>query len=135
MRQFLKRHYKNTGQNLFGLTLLALCLLVYFIYRLTTSQTILKFKNDYDIRPVRWEKTINGEYHHYRLNRNQNRYLELICDSSGRIMVSDLDALTTVKLVIDGKNHIMSSVHINGELYKVPVVNDNPNPTEEQIRF
>lgn len=43
--------------------------------------------------------------------------------------------MTILRISLYGEQFPISTLGMDDDLYKVPVINDNPNPTEEQIRF
>nr|DAV75972.1 MAG TPA: hypothetical protein [Caudoviricetes sp.] len=70
----------------------------------------------------------------YYLSDNKGLALVLTCKDK-KFTIQDLKAMTILRISLYGEQFPISTLGMDDDLYKVPVINDNPNPTEEQIRF
>lgn len=135
MREFLKRYYKNTGTDLFGLLVAVIVLFFYIIYRNVFPENEYTTVNDYSIKPVHWVKEEYGNRYMYRLQRDTGSELVLMCHNR-KLVIQSLSALSIIRLIDKDKNVIaLTTMILDGVLFKVPVINNNPNPTKEQIIF
>ena len=134
MRKILKHIFlqnKLTTVLLFLLSILCIILLahVFSIHETSVSD------NEASFETVKWQR-INKEPGRvkYRLSKDDNLALILTCRDK-KFTINTLSAMSIVRLSVNGEEKNLSSLGINGKLWYVPVINDNPNPTQEQIQF
>lgn len=136
MRNFLRRYYKTTGTDLFGFLILTIVLSTYIVYRNLFPEHNHNLINDYSLKPVSWVREEKEGVSYYVLERDQSdKHLLLICKDK-KILIDDLKALSIIRFIDDdGRSEPLTSMTLNGRTFRVPVINENPNPTPEQVEF
>lgn len=81
-----------------------------------------------------WERYNMGESAAYLLTRNANVSLVITC-RKGQLTTQDLTALTILRVVKHHEIRPIFVMGIDGRNWKVPIINDHPNPTQEDIDF
>lgn len=94
-----------------------------------------KFSHKPSSRTVSWiTQTYPDNRDSYYLSDNIGLALVLTCRDK-KFTIQDLKAMTILRISLYGEQFPISTLGMDDDLYKVPVINDNPNPTEEQIQF
>lgn len=130
LRQIFLQNKLTTGLLLL-LSILSLILLAYvfYIHEVSVRDNVASTVS------VKWQRLQKeGNRIKYKLSKDDHVALVLTCRNK-KFTINTLRAMSIVRLSIDGEESNLSSIGINGHLYYVPVINENPNPTEEQIRF
>lgn len=130
LRQIFLQNKLTTGLLLL-LSILSLILLAYvfYIHEVSVRDNVASAVS------VKWQRLQKeGGRIKYKLSKDDHVVLVLTCRNK-KFTINTLRAMSIVRLSIDGEESNLSTMGINGRLYYVPVINDNPNPTEEQIRF
>ena len=70
----------------------------------------------------------------YTLTSRDGMSLVLTCQD-GKILTEDLHAMSTVRMHYNAREHMLANTSLDGELYRVPVLSDTPNPTKNQREY
>ena len=88
----------------------------------------------YKTATVRWRfETFNDRIRYTLIDRN-GISLVLTCQD-GRILTEDLHAMSTVRMRYNAREYMLANTSLDGVLYRVPVLNNNPNPSDEQKEY
>lgn len=134
MRRILRQIFlqdKLTAALLFFLSILCFVLLahVFSIHESSVQD------NRASHEAVSWKRMDKGNGRiKYKLSKDAKIALILTCRDK-KLTINTLSAMSIVRLSFNGEEKNLSSMGINGKLWYVPVINDNPNPTQEQIDF
>lgn len=131
-----RRQYRELTFDITLTLLLALVISLVLLFKYISPDKNKDYYHDYTSSPVTWQEYQSNQKTAYLLSRDDRKALIISCKNK-RLMVNDYSAMSVVRL-LKGKTrteHNLTSMGIDGKLWHVPVINDTPNPTKEQILF
>ena len=110
------------------------CVILGYIWLKSTIPDSTRKSLTYKTASVRWSfETFNDRIRYTLIDRN-GISLVLTCQD-GRILTEDLHAMSTIRLRYNAREYMLANTSLDGVLYRVPVLNNNPNPSEEQKEY
>ena len=88
----------------------------------------------YKTATVRWGFETFNDRTRYTLIDRSGISLVLTCQD-GRILTEDLHAMSTIRMRYNAREYMLANTSLDGVLYRVPVLNNNPNPSDEQKEY
>lgn len=88
----------------------------------------------YKTATVKWRFDAFNDRTRYTLTNRDGISLVLTCQD-GRILTEDLHAMSTVRMRYNAREYMLANTSLDGVLYRVPVLNNNPNPSDEQKEY
>lgn len=113
--------------SLLAIMLSTVFMLGYFIRHEPRSKT------DFPTNSLSWVKNTNEFGDTYRISSTKASLL-VSCQNK-KMKINTLEAMSIVRVEINNGEFPIYNLAINSKNYLVPTINDNPNPTEEQIKF
>lgn len=134
MRRILRQIFLQNKLTAILLFLLSLLCFILLAHVFTIHEVSIR-DNKASHESVAWQRIDKGNGRiKYRLTKDNKISLILTCRDK-KLTINTLSAMSIVRLSFNGEEKNLSSIGINGKLWYVPVINDNPNPTQEQIDF
>lgn len=133
MHRFFREYLRKMKINTI-LLISIMFLLVIFASMVFRDTNKYDLEDEYSLKAVPWERLDLPNNRDVYYLRKGNNYLTITC-ANQHLTVTDLRQLSIVRAVIDGKDHRLYSISLNGRLWYVPTINEDPNPTQEQIEF
>lgn len=133
MHRFFREYLRKMKINTI-LLISIMVLLVIFAAMVFRDTNKYDTEDEYSLKAVPWERKDLDNHRDVYYLRKGNNYLVITC-ANQHLTVTDLRNLSIVRAVIGGKDHRLYSVGLNGKLWYVPTINEDPNPTQEQIDF
>lgn len=110
------------------------CVIIGYIWLKSITPENTRKSLTYKTATVKWSfETFNDRTRYTLIDRN-GISLVLTCQD-GRILTEDLHAMSTVRMRYNAREYMLANTSLDGVLYRVPVLNNNPNPSDEQKEY
>lgn len=88
----------------------------------------------YKTASVTWRFDAFNDKIRYTLTSRDSMSLVLTCQD-GKILTEDLHAMSTLRMRRNAREYMLANTSLDGVLYRVPILSDSPNPTENQQEY